>query len=229
MKGTELEQENGVLRGDHPNPNPNPDPDSNPAEDAAPSQNNNNEISVKRQSPRKSGASLWRGSPGLSERAVINVSGLRFETQLRTLAQFPETLLGDPSKRVRYYDPLRDEYFLDRNRPCFDSILYFYQSGGRLRRPAHVPLDVFMDELRFYQLGSDAMARFREDEGFPREEERPLPQKEFQKQLWLLFEHPDSSSAARVVAIISVMVILISIVIFCLETLPEFKDERELL
>ena len=38
----------------------------------------------------------------LCERIVINVSGMRFETQLRTLAMFPETLLGDPLRRIRY-------------------------------------------------------------------------------------------------------------------------------
>lgn len=38
----------------------------------------------------------------LCERVVINVSGMRFETQLRTLAMFPDTLLGDPLRRIRY-------------------------------------------------------------------------------------------------------------------------------
>ncbi|KAH1004353.1 hypothetical protein HUJ04_004118 [Dendroctonus ponderosae] len=133
------------------------------------------------------------------ERVVINVSGLRFETQLRTLNQFPDTLLGDPARRIRYFDPLRNEYFFDRNRPSFDAILYYYQSGGRLRRPVNVPLD---------------------------EEEKPLPGREFQRDVWLLFEYPESSQAARVVAIISVFVILLSIVIFCLETLPEFKHYK---
>ena len=37
----------------------------------------------------------------LCERIMINVSGLRFETQLRTLHAFPETLLGDPNRRIR--------------------------------------------------------------------------------------------------------------------------------
>uniref|UniRef100_A0A182MB49 Potassium channel tetramerisation-type BTB domain-containing protein n=1 Tax=Anopheles culicifacies TaxID=139723 RepID=A0A182MB49_9DIPT len=60
----------------------------------------------------------------------MNVSGLRFETQLRTLNQFPDTLLGDPDRRLRYFDPLRNEYFFDRNRPSFDAILYYYQSGS---------------------------------------------------------------------------------------------------
>ncbi|CAL8291211.1 unnamed protein product [Boreogadus saida] len=120
---------------------------------------------------------------------------------------------------------LRNEYFFDRNRPSFDAILYYYQSGGRLRRPVNVPLDMFSEEIKFYELGVDAMEKFREDEGFIREEERPLPEKEFQRQVWLLFEHPESSGPARGIAIVSVMVILISIVIFCLETLPELKED----
>ncbi|KOC61565.1 Potassium voltage-gated channel protein Shaker [Habropoda laboriosa] len=160
------------------------------------------------------------------ERVVINVSGLRFETQLRTLNQFPDTLLGDPSRRLRYFDPLRNEYFFDRNRPSFDAILYYYQSGGRLRRPVNVPLDVFSEEIKFYELGELATNKFREDEGFIKEEEKPLPKHEFQRKVWLLFEYPESSQGARVVAIISVIVILLSIVIFCLETLPEFKHYK---
>ncbi|XP_031462081.1 potassium voltage-gated channel subfamily A member 6-like [Phasianus colchicus] len=160
-----------------------------------------------------------------SERLVINISGLRFETQLRTLSIFPDTLLGDPSRRVHYFDPLRNEYFFDRNRPSFDAILYYYQSGGRLRRPVHVPLDIFLEEIRFYQLGQEAIETFREDEGFIQEEEKPLPEHHFQRQVWLLFEYPESSGPARAIAIVSVLVILISIVIFCLETLPEFRQE----
>jgi len=62
-----------------------------------------------------------------SERVVINVSGMRVETRLRTLTRFPDTLLGNDDRRSRYYDPLRNEYFFDRNRLCFDSILYYYQ------------------------------------------------------------------------------------------------------
>ncbi|KAJ7344529.1 hypothetical protein JRQ81_000479 [Phrynocephalus forsythii] len=164
------------------------------------------------------------------ERIVINVSGLRFETQMKTLAQFPETLLGDPAKRGRYFDPLRNEYFFDRNRPSFDAILYYYQSGGRLKRPVNVPFDIFSEEVKFYELGEEAMLKFREDEGFVKEEDdKVLPENEFKKQVWLLFEYPESSSPARIIAIVSVLVILISIVIFCLETLPEFRDEKELI
>ncbi|XP_031734203.1 potassium voltage-gated channel subfamily A member 10-like [Anarrhichthys ocellatus] len=159
------------------------------------------------------------------ERVVINISGLMFETQLSTLNKFPETLLGDPMKRINYFDPMKNEYFFDRNRPTFDGILYYYQSGGRIRRPANVPLDVFANEIVFYQLGHEAMEQFREDEGFVKEPEVLLPTNEIKRQFWLLFEYPESSSAAKSVALVSVFVIVISIVIFCLETLPEFRDD----
>nr|XP_032814121.1 potassium voltage-gated channel subfamily A member 1-like [Petromyzon marinus] len=167
------------------------------------------------------------GFPEAGERLTINVSGLRFETHARTLARFPRTLLGDPRKRAPYFDALRNEFFFDRNRQSFDSILHYYQSRGRLRRPAGVPVDVFAEELRFYELGDEAMARYREDEGCaPEEAERVLPRAPLARQLWLLFEYPESSAPARAIAIVSVAVIVLSIIVFCLETLPQFRDER---
>ncbi|CAG0904316.1 unnamed protein product, partial [Darwinula stevensoni] len=65
-----------------------------------------------------------------------------------------------------------------------------------------------------------------EDEGFIKEDEKPLPRNPYQRKMWLLFEYPESSQNARFVAIISVVVILLSIVIFCLETLPQFKHYK---
>ncbi|XP_029912430.1 potassium voltage-gated channel subfamily A member 10 [Myripristis murdjan] len=166
-----------------------------------------------------------RGLDDGDQKVIINIAGLRFETQLKTLDQFPETLLGDPSKRMDYFDPMRNEYFFDRNRPSFDGILYYYQSGGKIRRPANVPIDVFADEILFYELGSEAMEQFREDEGFIKDVEIPLPTNDMHRQFWLLFEYPESSNAARGVALVSVFVIVISIIIFCMETLPEFREE----
>ncbi|RWS08467.1 potassium voltage-gated channel protein Shaker-like protein, partial [Dinothrombium tinctorium] len=164
----------------------------------------------------------------LCERVIINVSGMRFETQLRTLNTYPDTLLGCPEKRLRFFDPYRNEFFFDRNRNCFDAILYFYQSNGRIRRPPNVPLDVFVEEVRFFELGEAAFNKLKADEGISSQEddEKPLPENKVQKKLWLLCEHPESSYSARVVAIISVVVIVISIVIFCLETLPRFKHYK---
>lgn len=36
-----------------------------------------------------------------------------------------------------------------------------YQQGGRLRRPVNVPLDVFSEEIKFYELGEQATNKFR--------------------------------------------------------------------
>ncbi|XP_077369691.1 potassium voltage-gated channel subfamily A member 10 [Festucalex cinctus] len=169
-----------------------------------------------------------RGLDDGDQKVIINIAGLRFETQLKTLDQFPDTLLGDPQKRMEYFDPMRNEYFFDRNRPSFDGILYYYQSGGKVRRPANVPLDVFADEIVFYELGNEAMEQFRDEEGFLRDVEIPLPTNDISRQFWLLLEYPESSNAARCVALVSVLVIVISIIIFCMETLPEFRDDTDI-
>ncbi|XP_056416147.1 potassium voltage-gated channel subfamily A member 10 [Hyla sarda] len=160
-----------------------------------------------------------------NQRVYINIAGLRYETKLQTLNEFPDTLLGDPLKRIHYFDSMKNEYFFDRNRPSFDGILYYYQSGGKIRRPANVPIDVFADEIVFYELGNEALDQFRDDEGFLKDPEIPLPTNDYHRQFWLLFEYPESSSAARGMALVSVLVIVISILIFCLETLPEFREE----
>lgn len=152
-----------------------------------------------------------------------------------SLPMSPITLLSPSSYlslfvskwKYRYYDPYRNELFFDRNRVAFEGILYYYQSFGKLRRPTNVPIDVFLEEVRFYELGESAIDKLKADEGFSgKEEEKLLPKNQVFKSIWLLFEDPASSVWARYVAIISVLVIVASIVIFCLETLPQFKHYK---
>lgn len=98
-----------------------------------------------------------------------------------------------------------------------------------MRRPPNVPLDVFVEEIRFFELGEEALNKLKADEGIASDdeaEEKPLPDNAIQRELWLLCEHPESGYGARVIAIGSVVVIVISIVIFCLETLPRFKHYK---
>ena len=71
----------------------------------------------------------------LDDRIIINVCGDRYETHRTTLELYPDTLLGNDKRRKYYYDKIRKEYFFDRHRACFEAILYYYQSHGRLRRP----------------------------------------------------------------------------------------------
>jgi hypothetical protein len=47
-------------------------------------------------------------------KVTLNISGLKFQTQMRTLKRLPDTLLGNDTKRQKYWDPVRLEYFFDR-------------------------------------------------------------------------------------------------------------------
>ena len=88
------------------------------------------------------------------EKVVINISGMRFETRLSTINHFPKTLLGDQLKRQRHFDFINNEYFFERHRQSFESILFYYQSKGRfLSRPINVAPEIFFDEIIFFQLG----------------------------------------------------------------------------
>ena len=154
-------------------------------------------------------------------RLRINVSGQYFETLMTVVERHPDTLLGNRRKRSQFFDRRRQELFFDRHRPSFEAIFLYYQTGGRLRRPPHVPDDVFLDELNFYQLEPEVVAEYRRSEGYTAETVE-LPTNATMRRLWMLFEYPETSRAAFVIAVLSVIVTLVSIVLFCVETLPVF-------
>lgn len=167
----------------------------------------------------------------LTEPIVINIGGKKYETYESTLNQFPNTLLGNPEKRKKYFDEKNNEYFFDRHRSSFTAILYYYQSGGMLERPLHVPPDIFLEELNFFQLTDDmqkeneAVANCEDDDGGKDyDDEEELPKNRTLRAIWLAFESPNSSFCAKGLAIFSLVIILLSIVVFCVETMPGLKD-----
>ena len=83
---------------------------------------------------------------------TINVSGAKYETLRTTLDRYPNTLLGNPTTRIKYFIPKKNAYFINRCRQSFEAVLYFYQTGGILTRPVSVPMHVFEKEVEFYQL-----------------------------------------------------------------------------
>ena len=50
-----------------------------------------------------------------NERVIINVSGLRFETQIGTLNKFPESLLGNAERRRKYHETDFNGFEKDRS------------------------------------------------------------------------------------------------------------------
>ncbi|CAF3778645.1 unnamed protein product [Rotaria magnacalcarata] len=152
-------------------------------------------------------------------RIVINISGLRFETFKSTLERHPNTLIGNVQRRAYFYDKIHDEYFFDRHRLCFESILYFYQSG-RLRRPDNVALDTFLEEITFFDLGVDALRQVRKDENVEEAQKVTLPQNQFCRHVWANLEYPQYSMTAKIINIFSVILILLSAFGLAFETVP---------
>lgn len=158
-------------------------------------------------------------------RVTIRVSGMTFETNLSTLEKFPNTLLGSSSKRETYYVQELNQYVFQRNRRAFDSILFFYQSDGKLHRPEDLPMKVFKEEAEFFELDKNIIQQMLEKEGYIEEKERILPVNFLQRRVWELFEHPDTSNSAQILAVFSVITIMISVVTGIVE--PFRSDDSE--
>ena len=165
------------------------------------------------------------------QRITFNIGGTIYETYESTLKRFPKTLLGDQRKRTSYFCSQSNEYFFDRHRDCFEGILYFYQSAGDLRCPAHVKLWIFEQECRYFLLPEKAIDEMMKGEGIIMVEDQHTThdddgvdeQGSLQLKLWNMLENPDSSSLARIVGIFSCLMVLLSIVTSAIETLPFYR------
>lgn len=156
----------------------------------------------------------------------ISISGLKYEVLKSTLERFPDTLLGNHQRRDFYFVRYKQTLFFDRHRSCFEAILQYYQSGGLLIRPPDIPMHVFEEEVEFFDLGENVLNELKEAEGYllnikPTED----PKNDWQTKIWRVFEYPDSSWVARIVAFWSILVISVSIVSFCLETIPSTNNK----
>ncbi|CAH1225713.1 KCNA3 [Branchiostoma lanceolatum] len=173
--------------------------------------------------------------PSEDRRLRLNISGMIFQTWESTLNRYPNTLLGDPARRATFYCPDGDEYFFDRHRPSFEGIFRFYQRAhkatadrpNKMERPLSVPVDIFYAEMKFFDMDEDVIKQCLEDEWYSLEEDpyADLPTREPHRSIWLLFDYPESSFAAKVIAVISVSVIFLSIAVFCVGTIPGFDTD----
>ena len=172
------------------------------------------------QRPRKSSVAI----PGKCvERIKINVSGKKYELTYSRLFRFPKSLLARSARREEFYDAERDEYFFDRNRMAFESVYHFYQTAGEFFRPEHIPDDLLMKELQFFGL-----LQYLSLPGNVSLSVGPskviLPANKYQRMVWEFFENPSSSITARLINVFMLLVIILSIILLCIETLPDFDE-----
>ncbi|KAJ7328172.1 hypothetical protein OS493_025046 [Desmophyllum pertusum] len=187
------------------------------------------------------------------DRVIINVGGCRHETYLSTLRVVPDSRLAwiaENASKQAEYDPENNEYFFDRHPGVFGSIINYYRTG-KLHSPSDVCGPLFEEELAFWGIDElqmepccwsnytqhrDAQATLKAFEGLQKSVEesenetaafkarhKVSARTKWKKEIWAMLEQPYSSKYAQIFAMVSLIVIVLSVATFCLESIKLLK------
>ncbi|CAI2724048.1 unnamed protein product [Schistosoma spindalis] len=166
------------------------------------------------------------------KKAIINVSGQRFEVLTSSLNQYPHTLLGS-DERDYFYDENSGEYYFDRDPEIFRHILTYYRCG-HLHYPKKECVMQYEDELAYFRIASEALGDccYEDYHDSKRENsERLLEERsstkenaevprDFRNRLWQAFENPEFSTTAIVIYYVTGFFIAVSVFANITETIP---------
>lgn len=164
------------------------------------------------------------------------------QVPLHPLTTHQVTTHEEIMKLVADYSLADNEYFFDRHPRSFNTILNFYRTG-KLHMNEEMCIMSFRDDLNFWMLPEDLLEKCCRTEynaklfcvlmdmdmtAAAMQEDAPEHfgsgcLGRYQKCLWDLIEHGESSSAAKVVEWISMMFVVISTIGMCVNTIGALK------
>ncbi|XP_029963241.1 potassium voltage-gated channel subfamily G member 3-like [Salarias fasciatus] len=180
---------------------------------------------------------------------TLNVGGRRFSFSAELMKRLPLSRLSrlhhcaSESELLELcddYDRDRNEFFFDRHADAFSFILLYLQHGSLRFLPDMCELS-FYNEMLYWGLESSDLqpcCQRRLDDRmseccvhfFPEEEPHgpEEPSRRWLDKMRRTFEEPTSSVAAQILASVSVFFVLVSMVMLCASTLPDWRDEDSL-
>ena len=167
------------------------------------------------------------------DKILISVQGAVYETCYATLQRFPNTLLGRNARtQPTQQHPVMMQ--LRCRKEAFDAILFYYQSNGILSRPAFISVQEFVQECQNFELDRHVIDNLKKREGIFFKD--PFQSGNFrwklQREMWEVLENVKTSKCAQLYACLSWALIIASIVLGCVVTLPSIaaaKRENKLL
>merc|ERR1719510_2042481 len=192
----------------------------------------------------------------LNKRVTLNVGGVRHEVMWKVLENVPRSRLGRLAQNGHSHDKIMElcdayslvdnEYFFDRHPRSFNSILNFYRTGS-LHVVDEMCVMAFADDLEYWKideiyLESCCQNKFntrkehvvdemkKEAANIKKEVEEDFgPGKfaKYQKCLWDLIEKPHTSTAAKIISVISISFVVVSTIGMTLNTMPSIRVQHE--
>lgn len=182
---------------------------------------------------------------------ILNVGGARYSFSQDVIKDFPLRRVSrlhscssekDVLEVCDDYDQERNEYFFDRHSEAFGFIM-MYVKYGKLRFVPQMCELSFYNEMIYWGLEcsqleyccqrrlDDRMSdtytymsdETKPDENTVKEDLQAPEEKKWLARMRRTFEEPTSSLAAQILAVISILFVIVSMVVLCASTLPDWK------